>query len=203
MIFDRVALLGYDDNFEYTESEGINLDTKQALDNFLASIERRAFRIAQISTGNKEDALDIVQEAMFKLADKYANKSALEWGPLFNRILHSKINDFHRRNYVRKRYRSWMGYSEDENEADPIQVAEDEKARTPEQLLSSERRIDKLEFALQALPARQKQAFLLRVWEGLDVRDTAKAMSCSEGSVKTHFSRAIHSLRESLGEHWL
>jgi RNA polymerase sigma-70 factor (ECF subfamily) len=173
------------------------------LDRFLASVERRAVRIAQISTGNKDDALDIVQDTMFKLAEKYADKPEPEWGPLFNRILHSKINDFHRRNYVRKRYRGWLGLGEDENEVDAIQTAKDEGARSPEQLLSSERRVDKLEVALQALSSRQKQAFLLRVWEGLDVKDTAKAMSCSEGSVKTHLSRAIHSLRESLGEHWL
>jgi RNA polymerase sigma-70 factor (ECF subfamily) len=155
-----------------------------------------------MSTSNKDDALEIVQEAMFKLADKYSNKPAEEWGPLFNKILNSKINDFHRRNFVRNKYRSWLGYNSEENGQDMIQSMEDEKIRNPEQLASSDERIDVLETALRALPPRQKQVFFLRVWDGLDVRDTAKAMSCSEGSVKTHFSRAVHTLRKTLGEHW-
>ena len=90
----------------------------------------------------------------------------------------------------------------DHEQEDPIQQAEDEKARTPEQLLQADRRIDKLDQALHELSLRQKQAFLLRIWEGYSVEETARVMKCSAGSVKTHYSRAIHTLREKLDEHW-
>jgi RNA polymerase sigma-70 factor (ECF subfamily) len=95
----------------------------------------------------------------------------------------------------------WLRPSEDEGE-DPIERVEDESQRSPEQLLQINSSIDKLQEALQALPLRQQQVFLLRVWEGLDVRETALAMACAEGSVKSHYSRAVHTLRQQLGEHW-
>jgi RNA polymerase sigma-70 factor, ECF subfamily len=157
--------------------------------------------MAEIATGNKDEALDILQDAMFKLAEKYADRDAREWGPLFTTILQSRIKDWYRRNQVRNRFRSWFSSNNDEYE-DPIQQAEDESARTPEQLLQADRRVDKLEQALHSLPLRQQQAFLLRTWEGYSVDETASAMKCSAGSVKTHYSRAVHSLREKLDEHW-
>lgn len=158
--------------------------------------------MAAIATGNQDDALDILQDAMFKLAEKYADKKAEEWGPLFTTILQSRINDWHRRNQVRNKFRSWFSNSKDDEQVDPIQQAEDESARTPEQLLQSDRRVDELDRALHALPLRQQQAFLLRTWEGYSVEETANAMKCSAGSVKTHYSRAVHTLREKLDEHW-
>ena len=164
-------------------------------------MQSRAFRIAQFATGNPEDALDLVQDAMFKLVEKYAQRQENEWTPLFYRILHSRINDWHRRNKVRNRYRSWLSSNEDSNE-DPIQTAPDPRGQTPESLSQTDESMDKLQEALNNLPLRQQQAFLLRAWEGLDVRATAAAMACAEGSVKTHYSRAIHTLREQLGEHW-
>jgi RNA polymerase sigma-70 factor, ECF subfamily len=171
------------------------------LDNFLRSVQARAFRIAQIATGNQEDALDLVQEAMFKLVEKYADRPETEWTPLFYRILSSRINDWHRRNKVRNRHRSWLRQDEDSNE-DPIQTAPDHYGKKPEQELQTDQSMDRLQQALNQLPMRQQQAFLLRAWEGLDVKQTAAAMSCAEGSVKTHYSRAIHFLRDQLGEHW-
>ena len=167
----------------------------------MASVEKRAFRMAEIATGNHEDALDILQDAMFKLAEKYADRDAKEWAPLFTTILQSRIRDWYRRNQVRNRFRHWFSKS-DEESGDKIQQAEDESARTPEQLMQSERRVDELDKALHDLPLRQQQAFLLRVWEGYSVNETAKAMKCSAGSVKTHYSRAVHALRERLDEHW-
>ena len=158
--------------------------------------------MAQIATGNKEDALDIVQDAMFKLVEKYASRDENEWGPLFHKILQSRIHDWYRRNAVRNRFRSWLRLSEEDDTVDEMQTVEDQQGRSPEQLLQTGRSIDRLEHAVRQLPVRQQQAFLLRIWEGLDVRQTAKAMSCSQGSVKTHYSRAVHSLREQLGEHW-
>jgi RNA polymerase sigma-70 factor, ECF subfamily len=171
------------------------------LDLFLASVEKRAFRMAEIATGNKDEALDILQDAMFKLAEKYADRDEKEWGPLFTTILQSRIKDWYRRNQVRNRFRSWFS-NKDDDKSDPIQQAEDEKARTPEQLLQSDRRVDELDLAIHALPLRQQQAFMLRTWEGYSVAETAKAMKCSAGSVKTHYSRAVHTLRDKLDEHW-
>ena len=156
--------------------------------------------MARLATGNTEDALDIVQDAMYKLVEKYGSRPEPEWGPLFHRILQSRINDWHRRTSLRDRFRSWLGISEEGN--DPIQELPDKHDGNPEHLLQSNRRIDQLEKAVHGLPVRQQQAFLLRTMEGLDVRETARAMGCSEGSVKTHYSRAIHTLREKLGEHW-
>tara|TARA_R110001592_G_scaffold38898_1_gene128116 strand:+ start:1485 stop:2033 length:549 start_codon:yes stop_codon:yes gene_type:complete len=177
------------------------LDTLQKLDRFLASVQGRAYRIAQIATNNPDDALDLVQDAMFKLVEKYSGRTEQEWSPLFYSILNSRVNDWHRRNKVRRRIMGWLRPSEDEAE-DPIERVEDESQRSPEQLLQINGSMDKLQEALQALPLRQQQVFLLRVWEGLDVRETALAMACAEGSVKSHYSRAVHMLRQQLGEHW-
>lgn len=157
--------------------------------------------MAEIATGNQDEALDILQDAMFKLAEKYSDRDAKEWGPLFTTILQSRIRDWYRRNKVRNRFRSWFSNKDDEQD-DPIQQAEDEKARTPEQLLQADRRVDELDRAIRKLPLRQQQAFLLRTWEGYSVDETASVMKCSAGSVKTHYSRAVHALREKLDEHW-
>lgn len=177
------------------------LETHRELDAFLASVEKRAFRMAEIATGNRDEALDILQDAMFKLVEKYADRNPQEWGPLFTTILQSRIKDWYRRNQVRNRFRSWFS-SKDNDLDDPVQQAKDETARTPEQLLQADRRIDKLEQVLHDLPLRQQQAFLLRNWEGYSVEQTANAMKCSVGSVKTHYFRAVHSLREKLDMHW-
>lgn len=158
--------------------------------------------MAEIATGNKDDALDILQDAMFKLTEKYADRDAKEWGPLFTTILQSRIKDWYRRHQIRNRFRVWFGKMGDEEQIDPLQQAEDKSARTPEQFLQADRRIDELEQAVHALPLRQQQAFLLRIWEGNSVKETAKAMKCSAGSVKTHYSRAVHALRDKLHDHW-
>lgn len=157
--------------------------------------------MAMIATGNQDEALDILQDAMFKLVEKYASRDASEWGPLFTTILQSRIKDWYRRNQVRNKVYSWFSSNEDDQE-DPIQQAEDKAARTPEELLQADKRIDRLDQALHQLPLRQQQAFLLRIWEGYSVEETAQAMKCSAGSVKTHYSRAVHTLREQLGSHW-
>ncbi|MBT8146558.1 MAG: RNA polymerase sigma factor [Gammaproteobacteria bacterium] len=174
----------------------------QDLDGFLASVQGRAYRIAQLATRNKEDALDLVQDAMFKLVEKYSERPAAEWQPLFYRILQSRINDWYRRNSVRSRHQGSLGTADQDLGEDPIQTSKDPNGRTPDQELQTETSMEKLQSALENLPLRQQQAFLLRAWEGLNVKQTAHAMACAEGSVKTHYSRAIHSLREQLGEYW-
>ena len=198
---DSFTALGYDNLREHSHTGRKALDKNHALERFLSSVEKRALRIAQIATSNSDDAFDIVQDAMFKLVEKYAGKNENEWPPLFHRILQSRIRDWYRRNTVRNRFRSWLS-SDPAVEDDPFQSVADEAGRSPEIELQNSRSIDALEQALQSLPLRQQQAFMLRAWEGFDVKETAKAMACAEGSVKTHYSRAIHSLRATLGEHW-
>jgi RNA polymerase sigma-70 factor (ECF subfamily) len=175
---------------------------RRAMDEFLKSVERRAFRMAQIATGSREEALDIVQDAMLRMVSRYGKRPAEEWKPLFYRILHNRIRDWHRRNRVRTRWRVWLGRRHDETVAgDPLANIADEKAGTPaDHLLGGETR-RALDKAIGALPLRQQQAFLLRAWEGLSVAETARAMGCSQGSVKSHYSRSITNLRRVLEEY--
>ncbi|MDQ1363031.1 MAG: hypothetical protein QG652_891 [Pseudomonadota bacterium] len=172
-----------------------------SLNRFLASVERRAYRMAHIATGNADDALDIVQDSMMTLVRKYADKSETEWGALFHTILQNRIRDWYRRSSVSNRLRSWL-HQDDDDDADPLDELPDQQMKNPEQRLQLDDATGALNTALHALPLRQQQVFLLRNWEGLDVAQTAQAMGCSEGSVKTHYSRAVHSLRATLEDHW-
>lgn len=171
---------------------------------FLAGVEKRAFRLLEISTGNRDDALDILQDAMCKLVEKYASRNPEEWGPLFHTILQGMIVDWYRRNALRERFRGWLGLNRnaDENE-DPIQNIRDDAGVTPEKEIHSDRRIAMLDSAIRALPLRQQQVFLLRALEGYGVKQTAQIMSCSDGAVKTHYYRAVRVLREKLGDDWI
>jgi RNA polymerase sigma-70 factor (ECF subfamily) len=183
---------------------GAVLEHTRELDKFLTEIERRAFRMAQVALRDPDDALDVVQDAMLKLARNYAEKPSAEWRPLFYRILENGIRDLQRRRTVRKKFMVWLpGIKEDpDGEAqDPLDNVAAPGLDAPE-ILMQDQAMEKLEGSLRALPARQREAFMLRNFEGLDVADTARAMGCSEGSVKTHYSRAVHSLREQLGEVW-
>jgi RNA polymerase sigma-70 factor (ECF subfamily) len=183
---------------------GAVLEQTRELDKFLAEIERRAFRMAQVALRDPDDAMDAVQDAMLKLARNYAARPSAEWRPLFYRILENGIRDMQRRRTVRKRFMVWLpGPKEDpDNEAqDPLESVAAGGPPVPEQLMQDEA-MQKLESSLRELPARQREAFMLRNFEGLDVAGTASAMGCSEGSVKTHYSRAVHTLREQLGEVW-
>jgi len=177
------------------------LDSQVALDRFLSGVERRALRMAELATGNRDEALDIVQDAMLVLVRRYGQHGESEWGPLFHRILQTRILDWYRRGRVRHKWLAWLGSPDSEDE-DPLAALPDPHARRPEEVLGNQRAGEALEAALRTLPLRQQQAFLLRNWEGLDVADTAAAMGCSEGSVKTHYSRAVHTLRELLEDHW-
>ncbi len=162
-------------------------------------MERRAFHLARIATGNEDDALEIVQDSMLRLVQRYAAKDATQWPALFHRILQSRIRDWYRRSAVRNRFRVWFGNGDDEGD-DPMQNQPDHSGQGPQQALQNERFGSELERSLRALPNRQQQAFLLRAWEGLSVEQTAKAMGCSAGSVKTHYSRALQVLRVRLEE---
>jgi RNA polymerase sigma-70 factor (ECF subfamily) len=179
------------------------LQRQRELNRFFADVERRALRIAEIAVRNRADALDLVQDAMIKLSSKYATKSTDEWPPLFYRILQNGVRDYHRRQAVRNRVMVWFGRpSNDEPDYDPIAAAPDPIGRAPDEELQNSEAMQHLEIALGRLPARQREAFMLRTFEGLDVKATASAMAVTAGSVKTHYSRAVHALREALGEHW-
>jgi RNA polymerase sigma-70 factor (ECF subfamily) len=178
------------------------LQKEQQLNRFLAEVERRALRIAEIGVRDRDEALDLVQDAMIKLVRKYADRPSEEWPPLFYRILQNGVRDWHRRHAVRRRVMVWFGRgTQDDDNYDPVAAAPDPAGRSPDQLLANDEAMSSLELAVAALPLRQREAFMLRTFEGLDVAATAAAMGCSEGSVKTHYSRAIHSLRETLEEH--
>ena len=169
------------------------------MEQFLASVEKRAYRMAEFATGHSDEALDIVQDAMFKLVEKYSDRQESEWGPLFHTILQSRINDWHRRNVVRKKFGFFFGRSDEEE--DPMQSVPDPVAFDPARKLKGEQAMDHLELAVKTLPLRQQQAFLLRYWEEYGVAQTAKIMGCSQGSVKTHCSRALAALRDQIEQH--
>jgi RNA polymerase sigma-70 factor, ECF subfamily len=172
----------------------------RALNQFLAGVELKAFKIAQAALRHEDDALDAVQDAMLQLARAYADRPAEEWKPLFYRILENRIRDLQRRRTVRGRVMAWLpSRGDDDDEEDPIAQAPSPEPQ-PVRKLELEEAVGALEKALDTLPRRQQQAFLLRTLEGLDVAETALAMGCSQGSVKTHYFRAVQALRAQLGE---
>lgn len=170
------------------------LDQK-ALDQFLAEVERPAFRMAEIATRNRDDALDIVQEAMIKLVEKYAHKPQAEWRPLFFTILHSRITDYHRRSGLTRRIFRWIG-NDDEDES--VDIAVDNSG--PLDALAEQLTMETLLATLQDLPTRQQQVFMLRTWQGFSVSETASILKISEGSVKTHLFRATEALQSALSQ---
>jgi RNA polymerase sigma-70 factor (ECF subfamily) len=178
------------------------LQRQQQLNRFLAEVERRALRYAEIAIRDADDAMDLVQEAMIKLVRNYADKPEDQWAPLFYRILQNGIRDWYRRRAVRNRVMVWFGRGNEDNDYDPIAEAPDPAARRPEDQLGTEGALKELSAALERLPPRQREAFMLRTFEGLDVAGTATAMGVSQGSVKTHYSRAVHTLRDALGDHY-
>ena len=168
-------------------------------------MERRAYKQALFAVRDSENALDIVQDAMLKLAEKYGAKPAAEWPMLFQRILQNTIRDFYRRQKVRSLWVtlfSSLSAGKEDDDSDPLETlaVEDPSGsrRGPADQLEQSQVIEIIEKELQRLPARQRQAFLLRYWEELDVAETAAVMGCSDGSVKTHCYRAAHALAAAL-----
>jgi len=150
---------------------------------------------------DRDEALDIVQDCMIRLVRRYSGRPSEEWRPLFYRILQNRIRDVQRRRSVRSRVLSFFGGVESDEEYDPIVAAPGPEADNPLDQVLAQDAMRALEQALLVLPPRQREAFMLRNFEGLDVAQTATAMNCTEGSVKTHYSRAVHRLRELLREH--
>lgn len=160
--------------------------------------------MAQVAVKDVDEALDIVQDAMLTLVRKYAHKPQEQWRPLFYRILKNRITDSHRRNSVKRKlfFAGWSGQGEDAASDDPVDRAAALDSSNPDRRLQLDGAANELQDAVGRLPARQQQAFLLRTLEGLNVADTALAMQCSQGSVKTHYSRALAALRLALEGHW-
>lgn len=164
-------------------------------------MERRAYKQALFAVRNEDTALDIVQDAMLKLAEKYAAKPLAQLPLLFQRILQNTIRDYYRRQKVRSLWTtlfSALTHGDDEEERDPLETLRPGDASKPAdgpfEQLEQAQIVAIIEQALESLPGRQRQAFLLRYWEDMDVAETAAVMGCSQGSVKTHCSRATHAL---------
>lgn len=181
--------------------KGKPLATYKELADFLAEVERRAFKQALFAVRDEQAALDIVQDAMLKLTDKYSRRPSSELPLLFQRILQNVIRDFFRRQKVRSMWTmpiSSLFGAESEEDSDPLETLELDRdsnsAEPPAEQLERAQLVALIEKALEKLPPRQRQAFLLRYWEEMDVAEAAKIMGCSEGSVKTHCSRATHAL---------
>ncbi|MBL8523040.1 MAG: RNA polymerase sigma factor [Betaproteobacteria bacterium] len=175
--------------------------TRQELSDFLAGVEKRAFKQAVYAVRQDESALDIVQDAMMKLAEKYSDRPVDELPMLFQRILQNTIRDWYRRQKVRSTWTtlfSSFGGKEDDDDHDILETLAAEDTSnvpvSPAAQLEQGQLLAIIEAAIEKLPGRQREAFMLRYWEELDVAETAAAMGCSEGSVKTHCSRAVHSL---------
>jgi len=177
--------------------------TREELSEFLASVERRAYKQALFAVRDESHALDIVQEAMMKIAENYGDRPAAELPLLFTRILQNAIHDFFRRSKVRSTWVTLFSALTDENEpdADPLDIlgpTGDARTESSETRYEREQIVAIIEEEVAKLPARQRQAFLLRYWEDLDTAETAAVMGCSEGSVKTHCSRATSALARAL-----
>ena len=174
------------------------MGTSDTLDSFLAGVERRAFRMARISSGDPDAALDIVQDAMLRLVRSYRDRPADEWPPLFFRILGNAITDWHRQQQQSgKIFDRWFGSRPDDAD-DAMDSLPLPAGQQPEQLAELAQDMVALEKAINALSLRQQQAFMLRCWQGFTTAEAAAAMGCTEGTVKTLYSRALHSLRATL-----
>ena len=164
--------------------------TRPEISEFLASVERRAFKQVVYTVRDDDIALDIVQDAMLKLVEKYSDRPVAELAPLFQRILQNATHDHFRRQKVRRTWVSLFSSLPGVGSQDGDEDASDEASRAQTLRL--------IEAEIERLPRRQREAFILRYWEEMDVAETARTMGCSEGSVKTHCSRAIHTLSQAL-----
>jgi RNA polymerase sigma-70 factor (ECF subfamily) len=172
--------------------------TPSELSSFLAQTERRAYKQAAYAIRDDHAALDIVQDAMMRLAEKYGDRPAAEFPMLFQRILQNAILDHFRRSKVRNLWTTLLSSftAHDDEDSDPLETlaGASDGSDDPATQLDRGQTMKLIEEALRRLPSRQREAFVLRYWQDMDVAETAKVMGCSEGSVKTHCSRAVHAL---------
>jgi RNA polymerase sigma-70 factor (ECF subfamily) len=184
----------------------VHLASRNELSAFLEDVERRAFKQAVFAVRDQDAALDIVQDAMLRLAEKYGHRPAAELPLLFHRIMQNAIRDWFRRQKVRSLWTTLLsslsGGRGEEDDNDPLETLEaadgSNVEESPATQVERAQVLEIIEQEITKLPPRQREAFLMRYWEELDVAETAKAMGCSEGSVKTHCSRATHALASAL-----
>ena len=174
------------------------------LESFLKEVSPRAFKQAWFAVKNEESAMDLVQESMMKLAEKYGDKPAYELPMLFTRILQNSILDHHRRQKVRNTWVSLFSSFQKDGEDDydvleSLDSQDDRRNESAQDEVQREQTMRLIEEAVSNLPERQRQAFILRYWEEMDLAETAEVMGCSEGSVKTHYFRALNAIRARLG----
>lgn len=172
-----------------------------SLNSFLGAIEGRAYYMARLGTRNDADALDIIQDCMSRFVKCYSKKPANEWKPLFYRVLHNRIADWHRREFVRSRlslFSEVLGIGRREASAEVVYDPPDPNEASAEDAAATNMFVKALGSALTMLPLRQRQTFLMRAWEGMSVTETALTLNCSEGSVKKHYSRALKTLKTQL-----
>jgi len=182
--------------------------SSQELSDFLRDVERRAFKQTVYAVRDEHTALDIVQDSMLKLAEKYADKPVAEYPMLFQRILQNTTRDFWRRQKVRNIWTTLLssfGAGQDgEEDHDPLDTIDvGDESENPMTQLEQSQTMRIIEKAIEKLPTRQREAFILRYWEDMNVAETAEVMGCSQGSVKTHCSRAVSSLSSLLDKQGL
>lgn len=171
----------------------------QTLDSFLKSVQQRAFITAKLATSHNEDALDLVQDSMLKLARSYSDRDPQDWPKLFQRILQNAIKDWYRRQKVRSILYWWQQHDKSEEELAAVAVGGC-TVESPADLQHNQQLRQQLYQAIEQLPKRQQQAFVLRAWWEHSTEETAQIMGCSQGSVKTHYSRASSAMAELLRE---
>lgn len=169
----------------------------------MAGVERSAYRKAVVLTGNAEDALDILQDAMYKLVKKYSDSCPNEWGPLFQVILRNRILDYYRDSRIRNKYFVWFSDTDSDTGINNMENFPDKNSLSPEEELSQNAGMAELDIAVQRLSPKQQQVFMLRVLEGLSVAETAKIMKSSESTVKTHYFRALNGLKVKISDYKL
>jgi RNA polymerase sigma-70 factor, ECF subfamily len=181
------------------------LASDKELSDFLKSVEKRAFKRAVYAVRSDDAALDIVQDAMIRLAEKYADRPAAELPLIFQRILSNATMDWFRREKVRNSVMQNMSDFEGSDEDGDFDLLESLHAledtlgtESAADAVSRAQILQRIDTEVAALPLRQREAFLLRYWEEFDVAETAAVMGCSEGSVKTHCSRAVQALSKAL-----
>lgn len=181
-----------------------------ALEDFLAGVEQRAYRMAHYALWDHDQALDVVQDSMLKLVEKYADRSPAEWPALFFTIVNHRINDARRWRRVRQGAQRFLALFQRQQDASDDSPGESEAAESeqvaagpsPEQALSARRQRAAIDAAVAKLPEKQRQVFLMREWQELSIKETAEILGCTEGTVKQHHYRALQALRHTLAEVW-
>jgi len=197
--FDRPAIISTE-AFDTIDTKNQTPDAPPAsMEAFLVEIEKKAYHMAAFATHSHADAMDLLQDAMIKLVTNYADKPAEQWKPLFYKILQNRIRDWHRQQKVKNLIFFWQSPQNQGDDTDDWLLdsqAKDDNGQSPESDIVKSRQQQAALKHLATLSEKQQQSFLLRSWEGMSTAQTALAMGCSEGSVKTHYSRAVTKLRE-------